>query len=213
MISPLETSPNLEEMNDRYAEGQDLFALVTYTPEPLRRWLVDLRRLLPIEANSQPHITILPPRPLTMPVEEARQKITSVLRRWSAFDVELTGIQVFPGTNVLFLDVRDGSETLSGLHAELNAGDFAHKELFPFQPHVTVGGPVPPEDLTSISRRATEAWRSSLGNFRFKIEQIAFVSIAAPGTGRDWRRLWVHRLPTAKAYEQAAHAAITNRTF
>ncbi|HZS56388.1 MAG TPA: 2'-5' RNA ligase family protein [Bryobacteraceae bacterium] len=200
-------------MNDRYVEGQDLFTLVTYTPEPLRRWLVDLRRLLPVEANSQPHITILPPRPLTMPVEEARQKLTSVLARWTAFEIELTGVEVFPGTNVLYLDVRAGSEFLSRLHAELNQGSFAYQEPFPFHPHVTVGGPVPKQDLAFISRKAGEAWKSSLRNFRFKIQEIAFVSIAAHGIRGDWRRLWVHGLAGVEAYEQLARAAITNQTF
>jgi len=199
-------------MNNQGVEGQDLFTLVTYTPEPLRRWLLRMRQLLPVEANSQPHVTILPPRPLTMPVEEAKQKITAILTRWHAFYVELSGIQVFPGSNVLYLELSEGSDTLSRLHAELNAGDFAHEELFQFHPHVTVGGPVPQEEMAVITRKAAEVWESNLRSCRFKIQEIAFVSIAAHGQRGDWRRLWMHKLLSAKAYKQFAGAAAI-RTF
>jgi hypothetical protein len=171
-----------------------------------------MRQLLSVEAGSQPHITILPPRPLTMPVEEAKQKLTSIFARWHAFYVELCGIEVFPGTNVLYLEVSEGGDMLSRLHAELNAGDFAHEELFQFHPHVTVGGPVPQEELGAIRRNAVDVWESHLRPCRFKIQEIAFVSIAAHGARGDWRRLWVHKLRNAKAYKQFAGAA-TTQTF
>src|ERR1700761_1240736 len=129
-------------MNDLKVERQNLFTLVTYTPEPLRSWLTTLRNSLPVEATSQPHITILPPRPLTLPVNDAKREITSILKRWQRFEVELSGIQVFPGSNVLYLEVSEGESELRRLHSELNTGDFAHDEIFEFHPHVTIGGPV-----------------------------------------------------------------------
>jgi 2'-5' RNA ligase len=194
-------------------DEQNLFALVNYTPEPLTRWLLRLRSLLRVTATSDPHITILPPRPLILPVSEAKQKLVATLAAWRSFEIELTGIRLFPGSNVLYLEVDEGSRTLQRLHEELNAGDFSHVERFDFHPHVTVGGPVPAEDLDEILTKAEDAWMRSRGPIRFTLKEIAFVSILGERNSGDWQRLWTYKLDPQSAYSAAAQAAITNRTF
>lgn len=200
-------------MNDRHVEEPSLFTLVTYAPQPLQQWVVRLRKELPVEASSQPHITILPPRPLTMPATEARQKITSILSAWQSFEIELSGVRVFPNSNVLYLEVSEGNNTLRRLHAELDAGEFAHDEVFDFHPHVTIGGPVAAEQLASFTERAVDSWRNSRCSSRFPIDEVAFVTISADRAHGDWRRLWAQKLPVAKTYRRAAHAAVTSQTF
>lgn len=199
-------------MNNCQVNGQNLFALVTYTPEPLRNWLSGLRQLLPLPATCQPHITILPPRPLVMTVDDARKKITSILTPWRSFEIELSGVSVFLGSNTLYLDVRGGSSKLRRLHKELNTGELAHDEIFEFHPHVTIGGPVLHENLEAISRSVREEWQKSSVASRFQIEEVAFVSIAANGNSGDWHRLWEHKLDIAQVSGRAAHAAVS-QTF
>lgn len=200
-------------MNDRHLEEPSFFTLVTYAPQPLQQWVVRLRRDLPVEANSQPHLTILPPRPLTMHSREAKQKITSILSGWQSFEIELSGVRVFPNSNVLYLEVNEGSNTLRRLHGELGAGEFAHEEVFEFQPHVTIGGPVPAEQLPSFTQKAAESWTNSHCPCRFPIDEVSFVTISADRAHGDWRRLWAHKLPAAKTYRRAARAAVTSQTF
>ena len=199
-------------MIDRPISGQEAFALVTYTPEPLREWLIELRRLLPVESTSEPHITILPPRPLNIPATDAWQKISSTLSCFPAFEVELSSVRVFPGTNVLYLELSDGIPMLEELHATLNVGDFFHEEVFEFHPHLTVGGPVAPQELERKLRTARDAWRASACPTRFVVDQFAFVSISTSEAGRQWNRLWRHRLLAPKAHQQAAAANFINRT-
>ncbi|MBV8896348.1 MAG: 2'-5' RNA ligase family protein, partial [Acidobacteriaceae bacterium] len=190
-----------------------LFTLVTYAPQPLQRWMVRLRRELPLERNSQPHLTILPPRPLTMSSREARQKITSILSTWQSFEIELSGVRVFPNSNVLYLEVSEGINTLRRLHAELDSGEFAHNEEFDFHPHVTIGGPIAAEQLPSYTQKAVDRWANSRCPSRFPIDEIAFVTISADRAKGDWRRLWAQKLPAAKSYRRAARAAVTSQTF
>lgn len=204
MIAPINGCPT---------EAQHLFTLVSYTPEPLRSWLVNLRQELGVHASSEPHITILPPRPLTMSAKDAHRQITPILAQWRSFDVELYAVQAFPGTNVLYMDVSDGAETLRSLHAELNAGDFAHDEMFAFHPHVTIGGPVEESELEAVSRRARTAFENSICPCRFSIKEVAFVSIQMRQTRGQWRRLWTESLESPKHSTAVVRMAATSQTF
>lgn len=199
-------------MNDRQPDCHDFFALVSYTPEPLRSWLMTLRESLPVEANSEPHVTILPPRPLTVGPDEAQQKIASVLDSCPRFEIQLSEICAFPETNVLYLDVNEGAETLHKLHSQLNAGEFYFQECFDFHPHVTIGGPVPPAELETVSSKAAEAWRTALCPARFEIQEVSFVSIQANEARRTWRRLWTQKLNANTPAAKPIRAAATSRT-
>src|SRR5690349_20174776 len=137
------------------------FALVSYIPDPLGSFLHELRRSLPGEHNPQPHITILPPRPLKLPVDAASQKAQNILLRFAAFEVELSTLRSFPETNVLYLDIAKGNGALHDLHGALNADVLEHEEKFEFRPHLTLGGPVESAHLPWVRRQAETAWYSS----------------------------------------------------
>ena len=55
----------------REQDGVNSYALVSYIPDPLRRFLDDLRRELVPGCVPAAHVTVLPPRPLSGTVEEA----------------------------------------------------------------------------------------------------------------------------------------------
>jgi 2'-5' RNA ligase len=207
------TAHMIAHTNGRFAEAQNLFTLVSYTPEPFRSWLVNLRQELGVHASSEPHITMLPPRPLTMSVDDAQAQITPILSHWRSFEIELFAVHAFPGTNVLYMDVSDGSETLRRMHAELNVGDFEHAEMFEFHPHVTIGGPIEESELETVSARARAAFENSMCPCRFEIREIAFVSIQTPCAGAEWRRLWSQTLAKPKRSTAAARVGSTSRTF
>ena len=170
------------------------FALVSYIPDPLGSFLHDLRRSLPGEHNPQPHITILPPRPLKLPVDAASQKAQSILLRFAAFEVELSTLRSFPETNVLYLDIAKGNRVLHDLHGILNAGVLEHKEKFEFRPHLTLGGPVESADLPWVRRQTEAAWYSSDHPRRFTLDEVIFLWLSPESRQCEWQGVSSHRL-------------------
>ncbi len=190
------------------------FALVSYIPDPLGSFLHGLRQTLPGEDNPQPHITILPPRPLKLPAEAASQQAQNILLHFPAFEVELSEVSSFPSTNMLYLDVAEGNSALYDLHGVLSAGDLDHEEEFDFRPHLTLGGPVASEDLAPVRHRIETAWYASDCPRRFTLDEVVFLWLNSQTAQAEWQRLWSHRLSTKETtHARAAGAGVTTRTW
>lgn len=170
------------------------FALVSYVPDPLASFLYRLRGSLPGIGNPQAHITILPPRPLRLPVDTAAEQVRNALRNFPPFAVQLTRVSRFVETNFLYLEIGEGSRALRSMHDTLNGGNLAHEEPFEFRPHLTLGGPVPADCLDEASGRAEDLWRSAVCPPRFTLEEVVFLWLAPNSTQHDWERLWTQRL-------------------
>lgn len=189
------------------------FALVSYIPEPLGSFLYELRGTLPGESNPQAHVTILPPRRLRMPVEAVSQQTLKVLAGFAAFDIELSSVERFPKTNVLYLDIGEGNELVHELHDALNTGELAYEEEFEFRPHLTLGGPVPEPELEAFRDQAEIAWLAVDHSRRFTLDEIVLVWLDPASKDGEWRRLWAYNLRTkGTVMTKAASAAFTNRT-
>src|SRR5437588_9041381 len=99
--------------------GQDqvnAFALVTYLPDPLGKFLDDLRRELVPGCIPHAHVTILPPRPLSGTPEAAIETLRTRLADFSPFEVELGEIVVFPVSDVVYLSLKRGRKELLQMH-------------------------------------------------------------------------------------------------
>ncbi len=188
------------------------FALVSYIPDPLGAFLEELRDNLPGNDDLQAHITVLPPRPLKVPLESASKSIHSILSRVPEFEVELSRVRRFKATNFLYLDLSEGDALVHDLHNALNTGDLADIEEFEFRPHLTLGGPVTPEALDAAQRQAEVSWESAPCSLRFTIDEIVFLWLPPEGPQREWRRVWTQRLGPAKSHKSAAAAGVTSQT-
>ena len=175
-------------------EQQGSFALVNYIAEPLGAFVQSLRKLLPGEENPQAHITILPPRPLQLPVDAASREARRVLDGFERFEVELSTVRRFPQTKYLYLDVAEGNRSLHAMHDALNTGPLSHAERFEYRPHLTIAGPVSENALDSIQSEAERAWRESGCSPRLVVDEIVCLWLPHGGTSSDWRRLWSHWL-------------------
>src|SRR5271157_1965000 len=82
-------------------EQLNVFALVIYVPEPLGRFLDDLRRELSPASNPHAHVSVLPPRPLAeeLPPQEVRAIHELARRRWK----EYRGSSVFRAERTVFV--------------------------------------------------------------------------------------------------------------
>src|SRR6202011_4584650 len=103
--------------------GQDqvnAFALVTYVPDPLGKFLDDLRRELVPGCVPHAHVTILPPRPLSGTPQMAIETVRSLISDFAPFEIEAGQVQVFPETDVVYLGIGRGYKDLLHMHRVLN---------------------------------------------------------------------------------------------
>jgi len=188
------------------------FALVTYIPDPLGSFLQGLREILPNNDSSEAHITLLPPRPLKLPVEMASEQASAILRQFPPIEVELTKVRRFPETKFLYLDLAEGSSLIRDLHDALNQGDLFDAEEFEFRPHLTLGGPVTPGALDSAQQQAELTWGGEHCPPRFTIQEVVCLWLSPDKGQGEWRRLWTQRLSPNAARSSAAAATVTSRT-
>ncbi len=193
------------------SEQRGSLALVNYIADPLGAFVHSLRKLLLGEEIPQAHITILPPRPLQLPVEAASREVRRVLEGFERFEVELSTVRRFPQTNYLYLDIAEGNSSLHAMHDALNAGMLNHVEKFEYRPHLTIGGPVSESALESVQSEAERAWRASGCSPRLVVDEIVCLWLPHGGTSSDWLRLWSHRLGGNAG--RKAVAGITAQTF
>src|SRR4051812_34620617 len=152
-----------------------LIALVSYLPEPLNTTLQNFRAVLKGSYSALPHITILPPRPLRVGIENVERYIAETLSSHREFAVELTDLLSFPATNVLYLAVASGSDMLRRLHVALNTGELNHREAYEFTPHVTVAGPFDSEALPALLEQANELWNQSDSARSFHVRELVLL--------------------------------------
>jgi len=153
----------------------NIFALVIYIPDPLGRFLDDLRRELVPDSNPHAHVSVLPPRPLEVSWQVASDEARNLMDGWSPFEVELTSIQVFPVTQVVYIEVGAGALELRRMHAAMNRTSLAFREPFPYHPHITVAQEIPHAGVPDAHEIAQRRWAEYTGERGFRAERAVFV--------------------------------------
>src|SRR5712671_1040142 len=141
--------------------GGDLvncFSLVTYLPDPLRKFLDDLRRELVPGCVPNAHLTILPPRPLAGTPEAAIETIRARISDFSPFEIETGEVLVFPVSDVIYLSIRRGVNELIPMHAALNVGPLKYKEPFGYHPHITLAQGLTLQQSVELATIARRRW-------------------------------------------------------
>jgi len=164
-------------------ERLNVFALVIYIPDPLGRFLDDLRRKLVPGCNPHAHVSLLPPRPLAVDWSVASDQVGNVLRGWAPFDIELTGVKVFAVTDVVYLEIGNGAAELRKVHQAMNAGPLAFQEPFVYHPHITLAQELPRDQVPDTGDLAACLWREYSGPRRFQADRATFVQNSL---GNSW---------------------------
>jgi 2'-5' RNA ligase len=154
------------------------FALVVYIPEPLGSFLDRLRfDLEPDSLNPRAHVTILPPRPLAdlSHAQAAADWLRPAVSRELSFPISIGGVEVFPGTNVVYLSIRDGFDHLREIHARLNHGEIAFDEHFLYHPHITLVQNLDAGQAAAVADAASLRWNAWKGIREFPAEAATFV--------------------------------------
>ena len=152
------------------------FALISYLPEPMARFLDSLRCELVPQCQARTHVTVLPPRPLNTGVaEDAWTDLNDLLDDFSPFRVELRDIEVFPCTNVIYLSVGAGYRDLETMHGALNRGPLKFAEPFAYHPHVTLAQNLLPEQVEEAAQLAKSRWNEFPRSHSFMVDHLTFV--------------------------------------
>jgi 2'-5' RNA ligase len=161
----------------RFLQSEQLrvFALVIYIPDPLGRFLDDLRRELVPHYNPHAHVSVLPPRQLPSDWEAASGQARALTEGWPTFDVELTSVQVFPATDVIYIGIGRGATELDRMHTALNSDVLAFPEPYLYHPHVTLAQEVSHDRVPELCERASRYWSEYRGSHVFRAERAMFV--------------------------------------
>jgi len=166
-------------------ERLNVYALVIYIPYPLGSFLDNLRRELVPAYNPHAHVSVLPPRPLAGDWHAADSQARLLIENGSPFDVTLSSVEIFPATNVVYIEVAAGATELRSLHRDMNAGALASEEPFSYHPHITLAQEVPPEHVPAVYDLAVRRWKEFEGSRTFRAEHAVFVQNTLRGCWID----------------------------
>ena len=181
MVDPSSSDgADLPPQRPSYCPLPDSLALVSYIGGALGSWLDEVRRdLEPSAACVSPraHVTVLPPRPLAPGYtrNDAAGILRKLLPAQSAVEIRLGRIEVFPGTNVVYVSLDAGREPLQAMHDTLNQGPLAYFEPYPYHPHVTLVQGVSADLAETIRLEATRRWEVYTGSRRFVADPLYLV--------------------------------------
>jgi 2'-5' RNA ligase len=161
------------------------FALVAYIPQPLARFLDDLRLELTPNCKPHAHVTILPPRPLHDDLSGTVRQITDDLRCAGPFRIELGEIEIFEASHVVYLGLARGTGELRRLYAALNCGCLEYTEPFPYHPHITLAQNILPEEAERLALTAKQRWAQYSGPRGFTVSLLSLVQHVAPSIWAD----------------------------
>lgn len=172
-------------------DGVNSFALVGYLPEPLGSFIDGLRLELDPDYRAQAHVTILPPRPLNGSPEAAWGELRQSLQNVPAFPVVLGEVELFPGSDVIYISIRTGFRELEHLHRALNRGLLEFSEPWRYHPHVTlVQGRI--GETSSELDRAAKRWSQFHASRRFLLNGLTFVQFTLENRWMDLARTGLH---------------------
>jgi 2'-5' RNA ligase len=166
------------EMNGCNGVGNAInsFALISYLPEPLAGFLNSLRCELVPRCQAKTHVTVLPPRPLAAGLPEtAWSDLNDILNTFAPFRVELNSIEIFEGTNVIYLSIGAGYRELEEMHTALNRGPLEFDEPFAYHPHVTLAQQLLPEQVDTAIAHARSRWKEFPHSHSFTVDRLTFV--------------------------------------
>jgi len=151
------------------------FALVSYIPEPLAGFLDRLRQELVPNCFLRAHVTILPPRPISTKPAAAWGTIRTLAPRFAPFDVDLTEMEVFPVTDVIYIGIGRGRAELEQMHAGLNVDGLKFAEPYPYHPHITLAQELKGDEVDELARVARARWAECTLPKTFRVDEVFFV--------------------------------------
>jgi 2'-5' RNA ligase len=151
------------------------FALVSYIPEPMAGFLDKLRQELVPNCFLRAHVTILPPRPICATPEAAWKTVQALAPLFQPFEVEMSQVDIFPVSDVIYVEIGRGGDELQQMHNALNAEGFLCHEPYPYHPHVTLAQDLKGDEVDELGRVARARWAECKLPKKFLVDKVVFV--------------------------------------
>jgi 2'-5' RNA ligase len=161
------------------------FAVVAYIRGPLADFVNGLRCELTPGCPHQAHVTVLPPRSISIPVEQAIEESRQILSNFHPFGIRIGDVDLFPTTHTVKLVVADGVNELRTLHDLLGTGPFDGQDNYPYVPHVTLCKEDSGERMETVADVARRRWEQFGGYADLWIDTLTFVRQRADLTWAD----------------------------
>ncbi len=174
------------------------YALVGYIPGRLGEFLDELRRELVCGCIAQSHVTVLPPRELSVPYPLAQDELRMRIPQFSPFRIEVPGLHIFEETSVVYADIGAGRDRLLWMHDDLNSGHLRHKERYDFHPHITLAHGAGADEIHDIFETATRRWKEAAPAHSFLLEKLTFVQNTESNRWLDLERFYLRGLGELK---------------
>jgi 2'-5' RNA ligase len=163
------------------------YGVVAYVKCPVGGFVEGLRREFhPTQAHLPAHISILPPRILRGPEEEALDTLAAACRDVSPFEIVLGEVATFsPVTPTVFIRVAHAAYRMRELHDKVNAGPLYCQEQWPYMPHLTIFKLDTVEQAGPALEEARRRWDKYRESRRVLIDQLTFVRQAGADRWMD----------------------------
>lgn len=161
-----------------------LYAAVAYVRSPVGIFVEQLRRELhPAHTHADAHLTLLPPRLLRGPEQQALDLLTEVCRTAEPFEVTMGDVESFlPVTPTVFIRVAHGAYRMRELHDRINRDALQCSEPWPYMPHLTVVKADTADEVPKVIAIARQHWKEYSDTHQVRISKLTFVK----GNGERW---------------------------
>ena len=161
-----------------------VYAVIAYVRSPVGIFVEELRRELhPAHTHADAHLTILPPRPLCGPEQQAVRLLAEAAQSVPRFEVTLGEVATFaPVTPTVFLRVVRGAYRMRELRERLNRDALCFVEPWRYMPHLTVAKMDTIDQARKVLDIARQRWQAYTGPRSVTIDSLTFVK----GSGERW---------------------------
>ena len=152
-------------------------AVVSYLPGALGEFVYRLRRRFdPALAAWRPHVTLLPPRPLTDALDGPLETIRKRCLLFEPFEATIHRVCTFwPASGVVYLSVSAGGNRLIELHDALNFADLECHELHSYIPHVTIAQDLDERRTATVMADVEREFSAHKEGWTFRVESLFLV--------------------------------------
>jgi 2'-5' RNA ligase len=106
---------------------------------------------------------------------QAREQVRAFAAEVAPFLIQASGIELFPVTNVVYVEVGEGNAELRRMHNVLNTGALNYDEPYCYHPHITLAQDLEEWDLQRVHQLALQRWAEYGGSRQFVAERVTFV--------------------------------------
>lgn len=177
------------------------YALVSYLPDELGRFLDRMRRDLVTQCTARSHLSLLPPRSLQVASHHAESQIEHLAQTTQPFVVSIGEVCIFPKTSVVYLELTSGQNDLLKMHGALSQGALEFDEPYPFHPHITLAQNFEVDTVGERFETAKAKWSEYQGPREFLLDRVVFVQNSVCNTWSDLRTFRLMGLPNARAMQ------------